>query len=92
MNLTNISPLCYDICELILKKIDNYNKYYLSKNWNLISRDDICNYSAENGFLDLLKWARKNECPWDEHTCSFAAYSGHLEMLKYLHENGMSFG
>jgi hypothetical protein len=36
----------------------------------------------------MLKWARKNGCPWDYQTCSSAAYEGHLETLKWARENG----
>jgi hypothetical protein len=35
-----------------------------------------------------LKWARANDCPWDEWTCSGAAKGGHLETLKWARENG----
>ena len=38
--------------------------------------------AAENGHLEVLKWARANGCPWNEETCRAAASSGHLEMLK----------
>jgi hypothetical protein len=31
--------------------------------------------------LELLKWARENDCPWDEKTCSVAAKKGHFEAL-----------
>jgi len=35
----------------------------------------------------LLKWARANQCPWDERTCRYAAENGHLELLKWARSN-----
>ena len=40
------------------------------------------------GHLEVLKWARENDCPWDEYTCRAAAKGGHLETLKWARENG----
>ena len=36
----------------------------------------------------MLKWARENDCQWDEWTCTYAAEGGHLEMLKWARANG----
>ena len=36
----------------------------------------------------MLKYLRKNGCPWNEGTCSHAAWEGHLHVIKYAHENG----
>ena len=44
--------------------------------------------AAKGGHLDVLKYAHKNRCPWDERTCISAAGGGHLKVLKYAHENG----
>ena len=41
-----------------------------------------------NGQLELLKWARANQCLWDEETCAKAAAYGHLELLKWARLNG----
>jgi hypothetical protein len=38
--------------------------------------------------LEVLKWARENDCPWDEETCMGAAWKGHLEVLKWARANG----
>jgi len=48
--------------------------------WNEGSR-------ALKGHLDLLKWARENQCPWDEDTCANAAYNGDFEVLKWARAN-----
>jgi hypothetical protein len=49
---------------------------------------NICTYAASNGYLELLKWARKNLCYWNELVCSSAASKGHLEILKWARGNG----
>jgi len=36
---------------------------------------------------EILKWARINDCPWDESTCTGAVLEGHLEIIKWLREN-----
>ena len=48
----------------------------------------VCESAAEGGHLETLKWARENDCPWDERTCAFAAKGGHLEVLKWARESG----
>ena len=35
----------------------------------------------------MLKWARANDCPWDEWTCANAAEGGQLEVLKWARAN-----
>ena len=40
------------------------------------------------GHLDVIKWARANDCPWDEDICSLAAQRGHLDVLKWARANG----
>ena len=62
-----------------------YVNFLKSKNmWN----ESICSKAASNGHLNLLKWARENECLWDHYTCRNAAMYGHLDLLKWAHENG----
>ena len=43
---------------------------------------------AKYGYLETLKWARENGCPWNKWTCSSAAQNGYLEILKWARENG----
>ena len=35
----------------------------------------------------MLKYLRKNGCPWNEGLCENAALGGHLEVLKWAREN-----
>lgn len=48
----------------------------------------FCHFAARHGYLNLIKWARANGCPWDENTCYRAAEGGHLEMLIWARANG----
>ena len=46
-----------------------------------------CEYAAENGHLEVLKYLREEvEAPWDSRTATFAAKYGHLHILEYLVE------
>jgi len=90
MNITNnITKVLYkDLTNLILKKLfhlSSNNYYYVTKKWDKIKK--ICRYAAENGYLDILKWARSNKCPWDDWTCAWAAWGGHLDVLKWARAN-----
>lgn len=50
-----------DIITVVKSLLDNNEWHYLNDNWKLIKNS--VNYSAENGKLDLMKWARENGCP-----------------------------
>ena len=45
----------------------------------------LCEDAARGGHLDVLKWARENDCPWDEDTCWRAAVGGDA---KWARANG----
>jgi hypothetical protein len=47
------------------------------------SKMQVCNMAALKGHLEILQWARLQNCPWDKYTCSWAAKHGHLEVLKW---------
>jgi len=68
---------------------------FVQKNWSnlqLPSKKHValyfCKDAALQGYIKVLKWARKNGCPWNEYTCSCAALNGHLDILKWARENG----
>jgi len=54
--------------------------------------EKTCRCAAYGGHLDILKWARENDCPWNEGTCWGAAEHGHLEVLKWARANDCSWG
>jgi hypothetical protein len=47
-----------------------------------------CACAAMGGKLEVLQWAHRNGCPWDEHTCYWAETGGHLDVLRWTHEKG----
>jgi hypothetical protein len=69
----------YLICNPISKQF--LNLFFLIKDVQMY-RKDFCEQCSKLGFLNILKWARKQGCPWDEWTCSAAASNGHLHILK----------
>lgn len=64
-------------------------KIYYERNWHKFDKKNVCCIAAENGWLDLLIWARFHNRKWNEYTLSRAAHNGHLEILKYAYENGL---
>ena len=48
--------------------------------------------AAGRGHLELLKWAREHECPWNEETCARAAHCGEMEVLSWAIEHGCPGG
>jgi hypothetical protein len=44
--------------------------------------------AADSNHLDVLKWAIRRKCWWDESTCRNAALKGHLALLKWAVYNG----
>jgi hypothetical protein len=49
--------------------------------------DSLCKWAALQGQLEILKWLRENDFPWDEKTCTRAVRGGHLEVLQWLRAN-----
>ena len=45
-------------------------------------------WSAKNGHLETLRWARENGCDWNAETCECAADQGHLGILQWLRAEG----
>ena len=50
--------------------------------------DSLCKWAALQGQLEILKWLRENDFPWDSETCEFAAMNGHLEVLQRARAHG----
>ena len=63
-------------------------EFFRKKNTCRWTKKGFCEYAAQNGHLDALKWLRRQDdhdpCPWDEKTCSEAAAGKHLDVLKWL--------
>ena len=50
-------------------------------------KEKICLSAILRGNIKLLKWAKENNCPWDEWVFHYSALSGNLETMKWLKEN-----
>ena len=48
----------------------------------------LVNDAVVSGNLDLIKYLRSKEIPWNEHTFRFAVSSGNIALLQYLLESG----
>lgn len=48
----------------------------------------LCDIGAHNCNLNVIKWARKHGCHWNEKTFSYAAMYNDIEMVKWFYENG----
>lgn len=46
--------------------------------------------AAEAGHIEILKFARRNGCPWDPRTSSAAAWGNHCEVLQWVVAQGCS--
>ena len=73
--LCQVDQKSYKLCSIYGKK-NNFNK--------ILHCIDI----AKNGYLEVLQWARQNDCSWDPWTCSLATCYGHFEILKWARQNG----
>ena len=47
--------------------------------------------AANNGHLEVLRWARSQGCPWDGRAPRAAAKGGHLKVLKWLIKEGCPY-
>ena len=54
----------------------------------LSMNESTCRSAAWEGHLEVLKWLRRQGCPWNEYACIYAAKGGHLETLKWLRSEG----
>jgi hypothetical protein len=48
--------------------------------------DNICNYAARSGTIDVLKWLKEHGCVYDTHTCAGAAAGARTDVLQYLRD------
>jgi hypothetical protein len=81
------------LCDISLIMLCLVNKKY----HNLVSKYGInnktkriltCHEIASKGYLEILKWARKNKYEWNVSICTYAAHGGHLPILKWLKKKG----
>src|SRR5271154_759384 len=92
--LCKISPISFVVFDYVDKFWHNKITTYAIKCKDSIKMDRqlCCKNIASEGLLEVLKWARENNCAWDSVTCSSAALNGHLEVLQWAHQNGCEWG
>ena len=74
------------ISRLILDFLNIDEQHYVSNTWRSIA--NVCEFSAQHGYLKLLKWARSQGCDWDATICFWAAKNGHSELLEWAISQG----
>lgn len=55
---------------------------------DVCARADACALAAARGDLDLLRWLRKHDAPWDASACAAAAERGHAACVRWLVRKG----
>ena len=88
MIFMSIIQLPKDLNNICCSYLTNDEYIYVNKEWKKFYKNAVCFIAAENGWLDLLKWAKQNGCEWDSFVCGGAAWSGHLEIIKWEKQNG----
>lgn len=51
----------------------------------------VCSNAAKNNHIELLRYARKNECEWDIMTSYYLTVNGDLDNLKWAIEEGCKY-
>ena len=78
--------------KLLQRYVKNGNldmvKFYIKNGCPLRWKKHICILAADNGHLEILKWARSEGCQWSKWICWLAAGKGHLETLKWAISEG----
>ncbi|KAJ8601218.1 hypothetical protein CTAYLR_003289 [Chrysophaeum taylorii] len=74
-----------DLAEFVELGVINWIRWFIRQHSAL--RQHVCRIAARAGNLDVISWARANDCPWDEWTCLRAAAGGHLHVLMWAHAN-----
>eukprot|EP00953_Heterococcus_sp_UTEX-ZZ885_P009893 5794-Heterococcus_DN1.PRE.1 len=81
------------IDELLLGAAEAQTASVLKLQWLHIDkgcrlRAGICDYAAEIGSVDTLRWLKDHGCLFNSRTCERAAASAHVSLLQYLHDEG----
>lgn len=65
----------------------NYPNGDKSKEW----KENIYTQAGANNHLNVLKWAYKNNIPYNSSFCERAATHGYFKVLKWAYDNGIPF-
>lgn len=92
----NYKHFCYNYCltSKIVRKAVNHSNYsvleWINDNGPMHGYDIsyVCLFTAQKGDLQMLKWLRERNVPWNNYTCAAAAEFGHYELFVWAYENG----
>ena len=51
----------------------------------------VCEFAAQNGHIDCLKYAHQQGTSLTSKVCEFAAQNGHIDCLQYAHANNCPY-
>ena len=80
-------PLLPKLTKLCFSYLFEFERKYYQKKWDEIYKNKVCFIAADNGWLDLLKWARSKNHPWESNVYVKAGTKRQIEMLKWVIEN-----
>src|SRR5437870_536459 len=81
-----LTILQYDDISFVMLAVSSKTHHKIMAKYggeNNVKRFLICAKIASLGYLNILKYARDNDYPWDRFTCAYAAKNGDLEMLRW---------
>ena len=88
----NIIQLPKDLNNICCSYLTDKEFMYVNNEWTKFKKNEVCDIAAENGWLDLLIWAKLNDYEWDYWTCNNAARNKHYEVLEWIKLNGCVCG
>ena len=69
----NIIQLPKDLNNICCSYLTDEEYIYVNNEWGKFNKNYVCNTAAQNGWLDLLIWAKLNGYKWDSYVCYNAA-------------------
>jgi hypothetical protein len=65
---------------------------WLAEFGQVLPADWACNFAAQFGRLEILKYFKQQGCGWTARTCAMAAVGGHLLVLSWLRDPNNPWG
>ena len=98
MEINPINTIPIEILSIILSYTYPSINRFVCKLWkqaSTIKNEDLCAIAARSGWLNVLKWARENDCPWNLETFEATVYRNDRNMFDWITEHdcpsGMGF-
>lgn len=84
----NGAILNHQSCLIPILKGDLKMLKFLTTDYALRVDHGAVQLAAQTGNLEILKWLKENQYPWDNFTCKCAINNNHFELLKWMINNG----